>query len=183
MSATIEFMGQIIRTQDGTVEHIPARPAIYTPKKRVTIAGTMQVRERFIIPKRTPTSPQPDPTLLWKWEVGKPFFESLWIQTKDPSGFVYITLVADKPTSDTNLAPLGTHRHSMTLGLSCWSPLHLNTPYTLVHPTLATAAGDDANDFPALLTDAGSVQGAIYEVWARASSTTADVPISLFVDG
>jgi len=183
MSAQISFTGQIVRTQGGRALFIPSREAIYTPKKLVTIAGTMcEHNRRVTIPKRTPTSPQPEPTVLWEWKPGKPLFESLYVQISDPAGFVYIEVLADKPTSDSDLAPSGTHEHSMTLGLSCWSPFHLNTPWTLVHPTLATAAGLDADDFPAVMTDPASVAGAIYKVRARASSTEADVPVDVFVD-
>lgn len=185
MSAQLEFVGQIVRTQNGTVDHIPSRPAIYTPKKIVTIGGTMSEHKRRVtIPKRTPTDPQPAPTLLWKWEAGKPMFSSFLAQTSDASGFVYLILVPDKPTSASDLTPLMTHRNNpAVVPLSCWSPFHLNHASTLVHASQSIAAGIDADDYPAIATDLGTESGYIYEIWARSSSTEADVPIDFFVDG
>lgn len=182
MTATIEILSQLIRTQDGNVDHFPTRAASYTPKKRVTIPGTMvDWRRGVVVPKRTPTSPQPDPVLLWKWEPWKPMFEFLSVATSDPTGFVYVSFRADKPTSDTDLTPLGTHANRCTFGLSCSSPFTLNTASTLVNPSVSVSAGVDADGFPSMLTDPGSVPGFIYEVWARSSTIEADVPVDVLV--
>lgn len=182
-TTTLAMYSQIIRSEGGASIRIPDPTSLIVPKKIIEIDGSLKDHRTVRVPKRTPTSPQPAPTLLWKWKPGMVTFESILARIHGSTGFVYVTVVSDKPTSDTDLSPLGTHRQSMTEGLPCWGEFKRTTSATLVHPTLATAAGDDADDYPAILTDPASVPGLIYEVWARADSTEADVLLDLFVDG
>lgn len=182
-TTTLAMYSQIVRTDGTTSIAIPDASSLIVPKAVVAISGKLKDHRRVVVPKRTPTSPQPDPTLLWKWQAGMPLLASALARIRGDSGFVWIAVVTDKPTSDTDLTPLGTHRHASYEGLPCSGEFKRTSPWALGHATQSVAAGIDGDGFPAAMTDEGSVDCAIYEIWARANSTEADVELDVFIDG
>lgn len=107
-------------------------------------------------------------------------FQFLALQLVNGAGFVHVAWMVDKPTSSVNLAPAGTHQRVCEQDLSCHTPLILNTAFARVHPTLSVAAGMSGG-FPTVLTDAGTVEGRVYQVFIKNQSTTTDVYVDLWV--
>lgn len=120
------------------------------------------------------------PTLLWDPADNAYGFQFFACQIAYGDGYAYVSWIVDKAVSGTNLAPAGTHQRTNEIDLSCWTPFVLNTAYALVHATLATAAGVSAGK-PAILTDAGKVQGRVYSIWAINQSSTTDIWIDVWV--
>jgi len=87
-------------------------------------------------------------------------------------GFAHAFWLVDKPTDfeDEDWTPLGTHERWRQASMSCQIPFILSTDHALVHPTIATDAGDSGG-LPALMSDVGTVDGKVYEVLFRNPST------------
>jgi len=162
---------------------IPAR-GLWTPQKVVSVAGTINLAGTYTIPMRTPTSPQPDPTVLWEWTEATGFPEIIIVEIAGTSGSLRVHSLFDEPNDEDNddLSPAGTHERTNTADLSCWFPIPMMTTGQ-INPTLATAAGLDADDFPAIATSDGSGSGYLYKVWAVNPSTTDDVVVNVWAKG
>lgn len=183
MSKTIEFRWELTETSGGEAHPVPAR-RLWTPAKRVTIAGTMNYTRELVIPKRNPTSPQPDPTILWEWNSREGFFEIL-VAEIDPAsgGTLDLEWKSGAMTDDDDPSPAGTNKRSSGCSMGCSWPFILPMAEVLVNATLATAAGFDADGFSSMLTDAGTGRGRIYRLEATNPSTTDDVTVTLWGRG
>lgn len=178
MSSTLEFRWELQDTKGGHTDCIPAR-RLWTPQKRVTIAGTMDYRRTFAIPKRTPTSPQPDPVKLWSWNEAEGFFEILVLEIVG-QGTLDLEWKSGAMISAEDPAPAGTHLRSSGCAMTCPWPFVLGLSEVLVNATLATAAGFDGDGYSAMLTSDGSGRGRIYELQATNPSTTDDVLVNVW---
>ena len=147
------------------------------PIKTIVTVSPYGVHRRVKLPAQTGSV---TPTLLFDAADNAYGFQFFAAQLTDQTGFCHLSWLVDNPTSASNLAPAGTHQRTNEIDLSCWTPFVMNTAYALVHATLATAAGLSAGA-PAILTDAGKVQGRVYKVWAINQSTTADVWLDVWV--
>lgn len=162
---------------------IPAR-GLWTPNKVVSVTGTINLCGTYTVPKRNPTDPQPDPTLLWEWTAATGFPEIIIAEIVGTSGSLRLHSLFDDANDVDNddYSPAGTHERTNTFDLSCWFPIPMMTTGQ-INATLATAAGLDANDLPAIATSAGSGSGYLYKLWANNPSTTDDVVVNIWAKG
>lgn len=177
-----DFM-QLRWSMDGVAQGVSfALPAtsLVTPVKAVINSSTFSLFDTLNLPAFTPGTTRP--TLLFDAARNAYAFQFVALQLVGGTGFASIAWTVDKPTSSTNLAPLGgVYQRVNQKDLSCWTPELFNTAYAKVHPTLATATGLDGNSEPSILTSTTSEQGRIYRIWGANSSTTTAVKINVWV--
>ena len=163
MSTTLAFRWSLQSVIDGEAQ--PSSPrGEAVPQKVISCSGTINHHGRLVIPKRNPTDPQPDPTLLWEWLDGQDFPEIVVVEIVGTSGSLRIHSKYDAATDGTTPTTRLRERTSgPTPSISCWFPIPMVTTGQ-INATLATAAGLDGDDFPAIATDTGSGSGYMYAV-------------------
>jgi len=173
MSAILRVRWDLEVIDAGRPEPVPGVD-IQRPVKEVTITGDFRLYDVVTLPAWDGV----DPTLIWEWQR-KDTFEFMALQLLDGAGYAHLAWKIDKPVSATDYtpesekgSPVTTWRRTCHADLSCHTPFFLNAAGSLVHPTLATGAGFDADGFPAILTDASTVAGRVARIWARNNSTT-----------
>lgn len=184
MSTTLAFRWSLQSVIDGEAQPIVPSRGEAVPQKVISCSGTINHHGRLVIPKRNPTDPQPDPTLLWEWLDGQDFPEIVVVEIVGTSGSLRIHSKYDAATDEDNAdySPAGTHERTNTVDLSCWFPIPMVTTGQ-INATLATAAGLDGDDFPAIATDTGSGSGYMYALWATNPSTTDDIAVNVWTKG
>ena len=180
MAAELGVFWSFGGTDDGD-SFVGERTSMVSPVTLVTTAGTYRLFRTITLPVNTAAHPFTDPTLLWSYTEGGGDFAFVALQLADGAGTCQISWLADKPTSTTDTTPLGTHKNCGHKKLSCHAPEFFTIAETQVHATAATAVGLDGDGFPSLLTDASTVAGRIYKIWARNDSTTDEVRINLWI--
>jgi len=183
MSAKLEIFEAVKVTIDGSATiDVPARP-LDIPKKEVAVSTLPGSLRSFTVPKRTPSSPQPAPTLLWEWTEEEGFPSFIYVDVKE--GSLRLAWLVDAATDEDtdDFSPAGTHEKVNNVDWSDYCAFRLNLTTAYVNATLADAAGLDADDYPAIFTDAGSGSGYVYKLWAINPSTTDDVICTVYTKG
>lgn len=178
---TLKVYQCVTVTIDGRTTHQNPDRDTWTPKKEVTVSNVAGNRRTFTVPKRTPSSPQPEPTVLWEWTEEQGFFAYLEIEVD--SGSVIASWKVDSATSDDDLSPAGTHEKTNEVVVSDYCAFPLPSSSARVNAVLADAAGLDGDGFPSNLTDEGSGSGYVYKLWCINPSTTDDVLVTVYTKG
>lgn len=181
MAGTMQFRCQLDGVLDGE-PWIGGGYSLGTPFKSVATTGRFEVLQKHVLAPWT-GSPLPSPTVIFDAAEAAYNYQFLSVHLVGGSGFAWLAGEIDRPVSASNLAPVGggTYRDMIKAGLSCWTPYIINTPLNLVHATAARRYELDGNGFPAILTDAGTVEGRLYKLWARNASDS--TPAVLLVCG
>jgi len=183
MSATLKFRWDLEILDAGRPEPVPGVDLV-RPVKEVTIPGDFRAYDEIVLPAWDGTA---DPTVLWEWQR-RDAWQVFIAQVVGGEGYAHLAWKIDKPVSAEDFTPeseqavaVNTWRRTCHADLSCYTPFVLNAVQSLVHPTLATGAGFDADGFPAILTSGSTVAGRIARIWGRNNSLTADIRLRLWV--
>jgi len=181
MAGSMQFRCQLDGVLDGT-PWVSGAYSLGKPFKSIATAGEWEVLEKHVLPPWS-GSPLPNPTLIFDAAVAAYEYQFISVHLVGGSGFAWLAGELDRPTSTSNLTPIGggTYRDVFKAGLSCWTPFLINTPLGLVHQTAARRYELDGNGYPAILTDAGTVEGRLYKLWSRNASDS--TPAVLLICG
>lgn len=117
--------------------------------------------------------------LLYDYSVNGVDWDCLALYMEE--GFLYLAILIDAPTSDTDLTPDGSINRAHPIGgLSCKCWQTWTSPLVLTHATLNTDVGLSGG-LPTCLTSGGSEQGRIYAVWGKNSSADTAAKVRRFM--
>lgn len=176
MAGVLEFRWAFTSTADGIAD---GEGSMTIPVKAVTTTYGFKYQNTVRLAKRT-TGIFGTPVQAWSYTSGF-YFDLLMFQSRGGAGVFEIAVLKDKPTSSTDLTPAGAgYRSVASARVSCHTPFVLNTAVAAVHPTLATAAGLDGSNVPAILTSASSEEGRVYGVWLANTSSDTDLDVDVW---
>lgn len=172
---------------EGTLNGNPlrAKGSLKAPVKEVLLTGNEVYDRTIVVPRLASAPPQPDPTLLWRYEDMEEFDHAVFVP-RDGHGYLRLAWLCDKPVSSSDLSAAGTHQDVNHAELNCTGPFILTTDEATVFPNAmrSTSHALDGNGFPNILTDTtNGARGRIYAVWCVNTATDADVPVDVYMRG
>lgn len=146
---------------------------LHDPIKPIEITDDLNKYQEFTIPAG-------ETVQLWAYTEGDTF-EMIALVIQGQEGYLQLAWEVNKPTSTTNFAPDGTtHRRINQCDMSCFAPFVLSADECLVNPVLADATGLDGSSLPSIFSDAGTIDGRVYKLWAKNPSLTDAVKVKMY---
>lgn len=173
MSALLDVILLVRHAQNGSVDGVgtlkgPLRQSGGGVASFETDGGSIFLRQGVVL------APGVD-TLLWDYTDAPVKPELMYI---NPSASIFVSYLVDKPVSDTDLTPAGTHRQWIPAGAGCCRPKLETISEALTAPT-GVALTQEAGGKPWAF--ANRVVGRVYGIRAyNPNADEATVDVALF---